>query len=262
MKKLLLFTFALLFVSALYSRPVYVQNMLSGSNYTIGTDTLELYDTLMNKLNNTTIRVTGSDPAVEALISHIWVKNTTDTEMTNVFVRRSMNQEVENTTNSFCFGIQCYPPWVNESAVADTAKIGILNKSFVADYYPDGHGGLSSITYEFSDLITFGVPVVAKVTIEFHISATGINEDKMVFKGPFPNPASQSTSFEYNLPASHSNAALIIRNMLGVEIENTLLENRSGKKSIDVSDYASGIYFYTLVVDGKIVQSKKLIVKH
>jgi len=262
MKKLVLFSFSLLLASAIYARTESTSNILSGSNFVLSADTLELYDTLGNIINNQTIRITGSDPAVEALVGYIWLKNTTTTEMQHVFVRRALNQEVENTTNSFCFGIQCYPPWINESAVADTVKVGIIDKSFYADYYPDGHGGLTSITYEFFDNLTFSNPVSAKTTIEFLISATGVNEDKLVFKGPFPNPASQNTSFEYNLPASHNNAQLIIRNMLGVEVDNLLLENRTGKKSINVSAYPSGIYFYTFIVDGKVVQSKKMIVKH
>ena len=262
MKKLILLSLSLLFVSAMYARTVSLANSFAGPNFKIGTDTLELYDTLGYKINNQTIKVTGSDPAVEALVSYIWLKNTTTTQMSNVFVRRAVNQEVPNTTNSFCFGIQCYPPWVNESAVADTVKVGIIDKSFYADYYPDGHGGLTSVTYEFFDNVTFGVPVSAKATVEFSISAEGVSEDKLVFKGPFPNPASQSTNFEYNLPASHNSAQLIIRNMLGIEVENMMLESRSNKKSVNVSTYPSGIYFYTLVVDGKVIQSKKLIVKH
>jgi hypothetical protein len=262
MKKLILFTFSVLFVSAVFARPVTTDNLLNGPNFLSASDTLELYDNLGNKINNATIKVTGSDPNVDALVGYIWLKNTTSTEMPNVYVRRTMNQEVVNTTNSFCFGVNCYPPWVNESAIADTAKVGIINKSFYADYYPDGNGGLTSITFEFFDNITFGVPVSAKATIEFLISATSVKEDKLVFKGPYPNPASQITNFEYNLPSSTNNAKLIIRNSLGVEVENSNLDNQSGKKSINVSSYPSGIYFYTLVVDGKIIQSKKIIVKH
>jgi hypothetical protein len=262
MKKLILFTFSVLLISAVFARPVTTENLLNGTNSISATDTLELYDNLGNKINNATIKVTGSDPNVDALVGYIWLKNTTSTEMPNVYVRRTMNQEVVNTTNSFCFGVNCYPPWVNESAIADTAKVGIINKSFYADYYPDGNGGLTSITFEFFDNITFGVPVSAKATIEFLISATSVKEDKLVFKGPYPNPASQITNFEYNLPSSTNNAKLIIRNSLGVEVENSNLDNQSGKKSINVSSYPSGIYFYTLVVDGKIIQSKKIIVKH
>jgi hypothetical protein len=262
MKKLLLFAFSVLFVSAVFARPVTIHTILAGPNSLSATDTLELYDNLGNKINNATIKVSGTDPNVDALVGYIWLKNTTNTEMPNVYVRRSMNQEVANTTNSFCFGVNCYPPWVNESAIADTAKVGIINKSFYADYYPDGNGGLTSITFEFFDNITFGVPVSAKATIEFHISATSVKEDKLVFKGPYPNPASQMTSFDYNLPSSANSARLIIRNSLGVEVENSMLDNQSGKKSINVSNYSSGIYFYTLVVDGKTIQSKKIIVKH
>jgi hypothetical protein len=262
MKKLILFTFSVLFVSAVFARPVTTDNLLNGPNFLSASDTLELYDNLGNKINNATIKVTGSDPNVDALVGYIWLKNTTSTEMPNVYVRRTMNQEVVNTTNSFCFGVNCYPPWVNESAIADTAKVGIINKSFYADYYPDGNGGLTSITFEFFDNITFGVPVSAKATIEFLISATSVKEDKLVFKGPYPNPASQMTSFEYNLPSTANSARLIIRNSLGVEVENSMLDNQSGKKSINVSSYPSGIYFYTLVVDGKTIQSKKIIVKH
>ncbi len=262
MKKLLLFTFTLLLLSVLTARPLTLQSIHSDSNYILSTDTLELYDTLGNIINNSTIRITSSDPDVDPMVGHIWFKNTTNTEMPNVKVRRIINQEVEGSMNTFCFGTSCYGPSTDESPVADTAKVGIINKSFYADYSPNQNGGITSITYEFFDSITFGVRVSAKATIEFHLSANSINEDKLVFKGPYPNPASLSVNFEYNLPATVRNARLIIRNLLGVEMENIAIETRSGKKSIDVNNFASGIYFYSLILDGKVIQSKKMIVKH
>lgn len=263
MKKLLLFAFSALFMSALVARPLTIQQQFTDSKYMVGTDTLELYDTLGNKINNSTIKIFSSNPDIDIMVAYVWVKNTTSTEMQNLFVRRITNYAVESTDNNFCFGIQCYPPFLDESTIADTAKVGILNKSFTGDYNPYGHSGLTSITYEFFDDLTFAdAPVSSKVTFEYHLSANSINEDKLVFKGPFPNPASQYANFEYTLPAASDNAQLIIRNMLGVEIENAKIENRSGKKAINVSSYPPGIYFYTLLVDGKVIQSKKLIVKH
>jgi hypothetical protein len=261
MKKSLLFAFVLVVVSALSARST-TMTLNTEMKYVVLSDTLELYDTLGNIINNSTIKISGSDPNVDVMAGHIWVKNTTTTEMSNVYVRRIINQEVESTQNSFCFGINCYGPMTNESTIPTVIGAGVLDKSFYADYYPNGNGGLSSITYEFFDDITFAVRVLAKATIEFAISANSTNEDKLVFKGPFPNPSSQYANFEYNIPASYNNAGLIIRNMLGVEVESIALENRSGKQAIDVSRYASGIYFYTFIVDGKIIQSKKLIVKH
>lgn len=261
MKQLLLSLFSILLVTMTFAGPQ-KQYIQAGNLKHVPGDTLELYNTDGNKINNMTISVSGSDPSVDALVGYIWLKSTITTDLTNVYVRRVVNQEVDGSTNSFCFGINCYPPWVNESAVADTVKVGQTNKSFYADYYPEGNGGLTSITYEFFDNITLGVPVSAKATIEFGISGTPVYTDKLVFKGPYPNPASQSASFEYNFPSSSNNAVLIIRNMLGVEMENITFENQNGKKTIDVSSYASGIYFYSLVVDGKVLQSKKMVVKH
>lgn len=262
MKKLLLFVCTVLFVTALSARPVTLQH-LTDSKFMVGTDTLELYDTLGNKINNSTIRIYSSNPDIEVMVANVWIKNTTNTEMPNLFVRRIINHSVDSSENLFCFGASCYPPFVDESVTADTAKVGIINKTFTGDYSPYGHSGVTSITYEFFDNLTFtDAPVSSKVTFEYHLSANSINEDKLVFKGPYPNPASQVAHFEYNLPASSGVAQMIIRNMLGVEIENMNFESRSGKKAIDVSSYPSGIYFYTLIVDGKAIQSKKLIVKH
>jgi hypothetical protein len=263
MKKLLLFGFSLLFVSLLSARTVAtMEQMNTELNYLSGADTLELYDTLGVLINNGTIKISGSDPNVDFIQGHIWVKNTTTTEMPNVYVRRIINQEVGSSQNSICFGIMCYPPSTNQSANPTVLAPEVLDKSFYAEYYPNGNGGLTSITYEFFDEITFGTKVSAKATIEFAISANSINEDKLVFKGPFPNPSSQYATFEYNLPAIYNNAELIIRNLLGIEVGSFTFENGTGKKAIDVSRYASGIYFYSYIVDDKVIQSKKLIVKH
>ena len=261
MKKLLLFSFSLLIVSIIAARPVTLQNLHTSSKFFTATDTLELYDTQGHKINNSTINVSGSNPSVD-LVGYIWVKNTTTTTMPEVYVRRKVNQQAAGTENAFCFGVNCYPPWVGTSTVATTIGGGITDESFYADYYPYGNGGLTSLTYEFFDSITFGHRVSAKATIEFGISGVGIDEEKMVFKGPFPNPASLHANLDYNLPTPGNNAQLIIRNTLGVIVETVILEGRSGKNTVDVSGYASGIYFYSISVAGKVVQTKKLIVKH
>jgi hypothetical protein len=263
MKKLLLFTFSLFFVSVLSARAVTTMKQMNTElNFMSVPDTLELYDTLGVLINNGLIKISGSDPNVDLLTGHIWIKNTTTTEMPNVYVRRIINQEVGSSQNAFCFGVNCYPPSTNQSAIPTVLAAGVLDKSFYADYYPNGNGGLTSITYEFFDNLTFGVKVSAKATIEFAISANSINEDKLVFKGPFPNPSSQYATFEYSLPAIYNSAELIIRNLLGIEVGSFTFENGTGKKAVDVSRYASGIYFYSYIVDGKVIQSKKLIVKH
>ena len=262
MKQILLFAFSLLFASAFAARPITMQSIRSSSNFILGTDTLELYDTTGNKINNLTVTYSVTNPAIDILSGYIWVKNTTGTDMTHAFVHRTVNHQVDSTTNSFCFGINCYGPMTDESTYAATLAAGAMDKSFLADYQPGGHGGLTSVTYEFFDNLTFGKQVSAKATILFLISGVGIDEARAVFKGLYPNPASQTAYLDCNIPVSMKSAQLIIRNILGVEVEHINIENRSGKTAVDVSQYASGIYFYSVVVDGKVVLSKKLIVKN
>jgi len=261
MKKTLLFAFSLMLVTTLFARPA-TMLCLANAKFTLSPDTLELYDTLGHKINNLSVTYNSTNPSVDLMTGYIWAKNTTGTDMSNVFVKRTVNQQAATAINSFCFGINCYSPTTNVSAYAATLSAGAMDKSFLADFYPSGNGGLTSITYEFYDDVTFGKHVSAKATILFSISGVGIDEEKVVFNGLYPNPASQTTCLEYNIPSSFKNVQLVIRNILGVEIENISLENRSGKLPIDVSKYASGIYFYTLFVDGKIEISKKLIIKH
>jgi len=115
MKNLLLLTFSLLFVTILSARPVNLQHILAGSSYITGTDTLELFDTLGNKVNNGKITITSTNPSIDVIAGHIWIKNTTTTSMNDVYVRRIINYEVPGTMNSFCFGVNCYGPTTNVS---------------------------------------------------------------------------------------------------------------------------------------------------
>lgn len=261
MKKILLFALVVLSSCLISARASGLKFELPDMVISIP-DTLELYDTLGNMINNEAITVSSLDLNIEPLQAFIWVKNACETPMQNIFVRRTVNEEVSGSMNSFCFGINCYGPTTNESTVPVEIAAGVTDKSFYGDYTPNGNGGSTSITYEFFDNVTFGVPVSAKTTVIYKISAMGIDDNQLVFKGPFPNPASQNASFEYNIPSGYTHTKLIVRDMLGVEVISTQLDDKNGKKTIDVSNLASGIYFYTLKSGNKILLSKKLIVKH
>ncbi len=228
----------------------------------MGSEPIQLQDEAGNRINDGIIKINSSDVDVFQLQAHIWIKNQSFIDLNNIYVKRTINQEVAGSNNSVCFGVQCYPPWVGTSLDPYLVAADSLDKSFYGDYQPTKNGGLTSITYEFYDSLTLTFPVYAKTTVEYHLSGVGVNEDQAEFKGPYPNPSSKTATFEYNLPSSANTTRLLIRNLLGVEVANISIENRSAKKTIDVSSYAAGIYFYSLVTNGKVVQSKKMIVKH
>mgnify|MGYP001948677645 CR=1 FL=1 len=75
-----------------------------------------------------------------------------------------------------------------------------------------------------------------------------------------PNPFSESTTIKYFLPQSVKAAILYIHNLEGKEIKQfSLLKSGHGQVVLNAYSINAGMYNYTLVVDGEIVDSKKMI---
>jgi parallel beta-helix repeat protein len=85
-----------------------------------------------------------------------------------------------------------------------------------------------------------------------------MNTSKLI--GCFPNPASNKTTFTYNLSENVTSAEIKVVNMFGELLLTYDLEKNSHSKESDVINLQSGIYFYTLVVDGKNIGSKKMVI--
>ncbi|PBQ34154.1 hypothetical protein CNR22_21065 [Sphingobacteriaceae bacterium] len=76
-----------------------------------------------------------------------------------------------------------------------------------------------------------------------------------------PNPFNNETTISYLLPASVTNASIDVHDMVGKKIASYPLEMR-GESSIKISttDFPAGIYMYSIVGDGKVMQSRKMII--
>ncbi len=78
-----------------------------------------------------------------------------------------------------------------------------------------------------------------------------------------PNPANHTTRIAVELlEADANNAQLVVRNLLGQVVYQQKLQE--GKQNIDLhlAQLGSGIYTYSLNVNGKIVKTKRLVVNH
>jgi len=75
-----------------------------------------------------------------------------------------------------------------------------------------------------------------------------------------PNPFDNSTSIRYYVPGSVKEAMLVFYDEFGREIRKELL-NQKGYAKVDVNaeKLAHGIYTYSLLVDGKIADTKKML---
>jgi hypothetical protein len=78
-----------------------------------------------------------------------------------------------------------------------------------------------------------------------------------------PNPFAGATTIRYSLPAGFRAAQLIITDNSGKAIRQVQLNTAgNGTVNIDASTLTSGTYSYSLVVDGKVMENKKMIVAH
>ena len=86
------------------------------------------------------------------------------------------------------------------------------------------------------------------------------NKQGIILNQNDPNPFSESTKIRYFLPEEVNDARLIFSTENGIVIKSVQLNDR-GEGVIDVyaSDLSNGLYIYTLIVDGKIIESKKMI---
>ncbi len=76
-----------------------------------------------------------------------------------------------------------------------------------------------------------------------------------------PNPFTQTTVVRYTLPESVKSAFLYIYDLNGTQIDQKALQDR-GKSSVtlEAGSLAPGMYLYALVADGKVIDTKRMII--
>lgn len=205
----------------------------------------------------------------EAYISHyVYVKNTDFTSKV-LMVERTINELAPEHSTVFCFAGECYLPERNISKEyelkggATTPQTFALNPK-LEDIY--GHPGTSKITYTIYDRDNPS----DKITIQFTYVVTATTDIRPGFDGApvtilsnsFPSPAFDNARIDYNIGQTYSNASLTVYNLIGNQMQTVRLDAPKGSVNIPTATMNAGVYFYSIVVDGKKIVTKKLIVKH
>jgi hypothetical protein len=78
-----------------------------------------------------------------------------------------------------------------------------------------------------------------------------------------PNPTTQSTTIKYFVPAQVSTAVIKITNENGQELKSiNLPQKNNGQITLQTSHLLNGTYFYSLITDGKTIDTKKMVITH
>lgn len=97
-------------------------------------------------------------------------------------------------------------------------------------------------------------------------SNLSINDDPEKSKGASrleqnaPNPFTTNTEIRYLIDEDVEIAELLVHDINGVEVMKVIIPERGhGKKVIRASELKSGIYLYSILLDGKLLDSKRMV---
>ena len=140
--------------------------------------------------------------------------------------------------------------------------------------YEDANGNVSINYVELVPLLVQSINELSQKVAELEGSApknvkaqpTAIEEnvsdiDMVRMDQNKPNPFSESTVITLNIPSNTQAASIFIYDMSGKQIQSLPVTER-GETNITVyaRDLSAGMYIYTLVVDGKVAVTRRMIV--
>ncbi|HWY37237.1 MAG TPA: T9SS type A sorting domain-containing protein, partial [Bacteroidia bacterium] len=86
------------------------------------------------------------------------------------------------------------------------------------------------------------------------------NVTAIVLNDAVPNPFAEQTVISYNIPQNFSAAQILFYDNNGLLIKSVDIKTAGkGQLNVFANDLTNGVYSYTLVVDGKIIATKRMI---
>ena len=179
----------------------------------------------------------------------------------DVMVARTVNSLAAGHTGYFCWDV-CYSEATNVSVGWLTVQPNTDNSSFYCDIDPHGAAGVDTVCYRFYDAnnTTDYVDICMYFDIATGISTAGVSSISPLSVAS-PNPANTMSGINYYTDVT-KNPSLVIYDLLGSKVFETKLVQKQGAYILNVSEFKSGIYLYSLLENGKTVATKKLVVAH
>ncbi len=138
----------------------------------------------------------------------------------------------------------------------DTNVRRCLIETAYNDFFTGPKSGLPNTNWGWGKLHTFDMLTQCGPT-----DVPNLVNPKGAFKlSAYPNPYTSNTTIAYDFSTikEYSNASIVVYNLMGKTVKTISLLGNSGAVSLDRTNLASGVYFYSLVVDGARLRTEKL----
>lgn len=197
---------------------------------------------------------------LNASVSHYFdVKNITNEEkvlMLSIEVDRENSTILEDDASlAVCWGA-CNMPWEFGRLVEVVTSGGFMEMKF--DFNNPAKNGVTVLNCQFIDETTEAV--VYEFTIKLTVGPQSIETPALNHLKAYPNPASTDFYVNHDFSSNVRNAQITLINILGVTVKEEQITNLTGTTHIDISALPAGIYFYAIKADGKVVETKKMII--
>lgn len=88
------------------------------------------------------------------------------------------------------------------------------------------------------------------------------SSEKLKVLNAFPNPANDYAEIDYQFVGHTGSAKISLYNVLGANVAEYELDKYDRSLRIQTREMPNGVYFYQLLLDGKKVATKKLLIRH
>ena len=128
------------------------------------------------------------------------------------------------------------------------------------DIIEDQATQLTELKNELADIKKLLTTKSSKNTRSQNIEINGLDLEKASLGQNIPNPHNGNTRIDYYLPENIEKASIVVYDNVGKFIKEIALEsNGGGQIDLMMNNLPSGVYHYKLMVDGKTMDSKQMV---
>lgn len=125
----------------------------------------------------------------------------------------------------------------------------IVNMKNNNDNYSD-----TNVTSSFKNQVINYMDTIINNNID-----TTFGDNALLFENT-PNPFTSNTEINFVLPQTYVSAKIIIFNLMGTQLRSyELTQHGKGSITISGSDLEAGMYLYSLLVDNKLIDTKRML---